>query len=529
MNSFPSNSILLGRKYVAPDGTSVYAWPAEDRRFLLLLQDALNLSPSADSSSGGIPKGGVVFVSLQDPDAANQVLGELRETSPDIMVGAVGEGHCKLADICVAGEVELLQKALLKLASGNMDSPLKQRLVRIAALSAAAALIVGAGWYLRKNQSSPHGIDWKKKAKLPPIAANGEQLKPSPEVKEPAPSEPTGKKDSEKSSQLVVGGNIRYQHLVMAMPSAGSVAEVLATEGQTISAGMPLLKLRNPQLISKAEQFKSQREVIEGELSDLIAEHQRNSFHATEASAKLSTQAEVEVDALTKAIAKLEIEQSLLNAGLPDLNSGIVQYQTYIDNNPGAASTYRRPMLELQNQINKQNGLISQLAEEIDQLVNEIAAVEERVAAGQKQQLAIINASFQNEQQVIDGQIADLVKSEQQARNDAIVLVNAQVPGLVTSIRVTNGQEVGKGQPLMAIRRTDLAPEVIAYPKSLERIKTGMPVDITGVGVEFSAGGVVLELGSPENKPAVRIKLEDFNGMLPPEGAEVMVSPQLKK
>jgi hypothetical protein len=96
-------------------------------------------------------------------------------------------------------------------------------------------------------------------------------------------------------------------------------------------------------------------------------------------------------------------------------------------------------------------------------------------------------------------------------------------------VRAENGMMVGKGQPLMDIRRTDLTPEVIAFPESTDGIRKGMRVAISNTESTFAGTGVVLEIGSPENTPAVRIKLEDFDGSLPPEGAEMWISAPHKK
>jgi multidrug efflux pump subunit AcrA (membrane-fusion protein) len=521
MNSFPSNSILLGRRYVAPDGASVYAWPADNRRFLMVLQNALDLQPAADSSTAGIPSSGVVFVSMENQAAAEQALVELREQNGEVMVCAVGATTTKLADICIAEQEGEVKKIFPKLASGEIKTPLAKRMIRLGSISAAVGVMILAGWYLRKMQSSPNGTEWNKKAKLPDSVATSTEKQRGGNKENTADSQPQPPKQP-------VQGQIRYQHCLMSMPREGEIIEVHVAEGQTIAIGDLLLEVLDPAKLAAAKVLEQQASILEGELENSRRLFEESQVVLAEASTQKQQAAISELFDLNQAaVTKIKELQSVTDQ-VNETKKWVAFWQEKIDRNSSAASTYRKPLgLQKMELVNNQ-AMHANLVNNLKRTQLRISALD-NITKPDNSNLQAAEAGFSNAQSESELRLEQIKSETARAQAEANIQITAQSAGLITSVRAERGMTVGKGQPLMAIRRTDLAPEVIAFPESTDGIRKGMRVSISNTASSFFATGLVLEIGSPENTPAVRIKLDDFDGSLPPEGAEVWITRPPKK
>ena len=521
MNSFPSNSILLGRRYVAPDGASVYAWPADNRRFLMMLQSALDLQPAADSSTAGIPSSGVVFVSMENQAAAEQALAELREQTGEVMVCAVGSATTKLADICIPEQEGEVRKVFPKLVAGEIKTPLAKRLIRLGSMATAVGVMIVAGWYLRKMQASPNGTEWNKKAKLPDTVVTaaknnqGGNKENNPDLQAQPPSQP-------------VQGQIRYPHQVLSMPSEGKIIEVFVAEGQTIAIGDLLLEVLDTAKLSAAKALEQQASVLEGELEASRRLFEESQVGLAETSANKQQAAITELSDLNQASETTTKKIQSVTDKVSENKKWAAYWQEKIDQDHSSASAYRKPLSIQEIELANNRAALAGLENNLQQTQLRISALG-ILGEPDNSSLQAAEASFSTAQSESELRLEQIKSEAAMAQTEANQQIFAQSAGLITSVRAENGMMVGKGQPLMDIRRTDLTPEVIAFPESTDGIRKGMRVAIYNTESTFGGTGVVMEIGSPENTPEVRIKLEDFDGSLPPEGAEMWISAPHKK
>ena len=525
MSSIPSNSIHLGRRYVAPDGTNVWVWPASDRQFQSLVQGALGLQQASESATAGIPSEGIVFLTLVDPEATRQALEEAELSFPKLLTVAAGEGRCKQAQLTVQADEHGLKKGFQKLlARQNRGAGRFPKLQTAAAVFSIPA-VIALGWWIRNDQTEDQNIDWHKPAKSAPHVV-AVDLVDSVTPNAPIDTKPAAPQKPLK--QQVVQGVLQFPIEIIHAPQGGVVNFLVGQPGEKFSKDQVLMTLELPEIVASAQEARREEAAHKTRLDTLVAEQEQAAKIAEQTFLRQQQAAHESLELAKAALWECEEAYRVREAPYAKVQADLANYRTLAARSSHGDTAYRRPIRSLVVQLEEaqRERLRLHSALEVAQAkVTELKRTQAELESGPSVQIQ--EASFTQESRDLRALVEATEKRAKELEKQAVISILSPKDGTLTGYSKAIGDPIEQGAGLVGFRASDARPIVLARPPEGFQVAKGLQVRV--MGTHFNAQGIVEEILMLTGRPAARIRLLDPLEGEPQDGMPVKVMPRGKQ
>jgi multidrug efflux pump subunit AcrA (membrane-fusion protein) len=501
----------LGKRFVSPDGISVWTWPAGDEQFSDLVTKALRLKPAKEiqapdrdvwSTDGDEPTPldlkGLVFVSLQEADLGLDALQEIQRAGPDLRSVAVGQAsnlHTDLANVVCEETTASLRIAFRKATSQGLFALVNRhpREFKVGGSVLAAALLVASGLLLRDGAETSLEASGKK--------INIHKIATKP-IRDSEPEIVVGKERGEEGATSPLKGQLFIPNPTVRIPQTGVVNKLLIKEGDFVENGTPIAILADLQHAAMAETLRANLTRLEKEFENRQVRNTNSSRSADDSS--IFSEARLLATQHRDAAARAKERISWFDEQINRCEDWITVYEERISEDP-------KMLLAYEVVLSGQRKRIRTLKAEKENLQK--SSRQEIASALNMEALTETRRREQNDRLAAEGLALEQLESEMSSVREQLAYHRdfEKIPfiapwsGEVTELRAKVGSVIPAQSEFLKLR-SDGGVFVLVNLSQKGLVSVGDSTALSGVG-NFHASGYVAEINDSKDGLVAKVKV----------------------